>query len=40
MSVWQDTGDVSVMPYAMATSVMFMSLTQRFMTSTGQTGPP
>ena len=27
------------MPYAMATSVMFMSATQRFITSTGQTAP-
>ena len=27
------------MPYAMATSVMFISLTQRFITSTGHTAP-
>jgi hypothetical protein len=38
-TVWQDAGDVSVMPYAMESSVMFMSFMQRFMTSTGQTDP-
>ncbi|BCO38344.1 hypothetical protein MHEC_47770 [Mycobacterium heckeshornense] len=38
LRVWHDTGDVSVMPYAMA-GVMFISLMQRLMTSTGHTDP-
>ena len=37
--VWQDTGDVSVMPYAIATSAMCMSSMHRFITSTGHTAP-
>ena len=34
-----ETGDVSVMPYMIVTSVMCISDTTRFMTSTGQGAP-
>ena len=34
-----DTGDVSVMPYAMVTSAMCISATTRFITSTGHGEP-
>jgi hypothetical protein len=37
--VWVDTGEVSVMPYPMVTSLMCISSTHCFMTSTGHGEP-
>ena len=34
-----DTGEVSVIPYMIVTSAMFISATTRFITSTGQGEP-
>ena len=38
-ALWNDTGLVSVMPYAMVTSRRFNSDTTRFITSIGQGDP-
>ncbi len=40
VQVWSDTGDVSVMPYAIVTSRMCIRWITCFITSTGHGAPP